>query len=163
MGSPHPCAAQRGPSEKAVQHPYCHNKNNNNNNNNNNTSNNEKHYYIYHKLTEYIDKVATLRRKGMLGKLKRKITLTKHNSKPTAHSTSENKARTTKTQTKEKWQRESIRIARINIRGINSTYKRQRVERWAEQKSIKILVLTETQHPYSTREGGRGKTHQKDM
>ena len=90
----------------------------------------------------------------MLAKVKRKIALTKHNSTPAQHKGSNNK---TNKQIREKWSRENIGIAHVNVRGINSTYKRQSIENWAERKTLKIIAITETHHPYNTREGGKGK------
>ena len=116
-GSPHPCAAQRGPSNRAIhQQPQ-------------NTNIHIQHYGIFHKLIKNIDKITTLRRKGMLGKLRRRIKDTKHNQ--TQQRKGDRKL------TKQEWQREKIRIAHINIRGINSTYKRHMVENGPKEKQSK--------------------------
>ena len=48
-------------------------------------------------------------------------------------------------------------MAHLNCRGINEVEKRNIIEAWAIKKKVKIITITETQHPHTSQEGGKEK------
>ena len=50
-----------------------------------------------------------------------------------------------------------IRTMVFNVQGINCPYKRQEIELYAEDRSISLGILSETQHAHTSEEGGAEK------
>ena len=51
-------------------------------------------------------------------------------------------------------QRTKLRIAVLNCRGMNEVRKRRKIEHWAEEKRIDVILLCETQYAHCALEGG---------
>ena len=47
-----------------------------------------------------------------------------------------------------------LRMAVINVKGINEPAKRRVIEEWASRKKVDLVILTETQHAHCSQEGG---------
>ena len=56
-----------------------------------------------------------------------------------------------------------LRIAVLNVKGINEPAKRWIIEEWAANKRIDFMILVETQHAHSAQEGGTNKKDGDDM
>ena len=104
-----------------------------------------------------LDQRASMRSKGILGRLRKKIDKSKHNmntgigpSQPKRQPEHDPRPQHPQHKFKQEW----TKIGTSDPKGLKEINKRTRIENWATKQGVKILGLAGTQHEHCSKEGG---------